>query len=131
MPRPQEAFDSYDATLEGEIAVLKRDIETLYHRTVAEVTKAEDGKPYRPSRLWQWFLEAEKQGDAEVLAFVIRTVERETEGFGRLEHANRLDLTLEALVVDPLKPYHGRFDPALVRIAAARLAHAQTRIARS
>jgi hypothetical protein len=39
-----------------------------------------------------------------------------------LKKAERLDLTVEALVVDKQKPYHGEFDFDVVQIAKQRLA---------
>jgi hypothetical protein len=49
--------------------------------------------------------------DDEVVEFVERVVTRDesTRGFGYLEEAGRLDLTVEALVADATKPFHSLF----------------------
>jgi hypothetical protein len=58
-----------------------------------------------------------------VIAYVTRMVlaDEPSRGFGYLADANRLDLTLEAMVADPSKPYHHLFDPETVQAAISRL----------
>jgi hypothetical protein len=110
----------------GAIEALKQDLHNIYYRCGREVmrlNKYGELKPYWPKRFRQRLKMAETVGDDEVLAYVKRIVTRPTptRGFGDLVASERSDLTVEALVVDRHKPYHGLFDPITVATARSRL----------
>jgi hypothetical protein len=104
---------------------LYHDLLSLYARAGAEVTYETDSgdvRPYWPKRFLQAVKRAEKNG--ELFEFVHRLIRQDevSRGFLILRKAGRLDLTVEALVVDERKPYHDEFDSDVVEIAKDRLA---------
>lgn len=115
-----------DGSLEPMDA-LKEALFGLYYRAGRNVTYiAESGKvrPYWPNRYLQALKRAVEEGDAEVIAYVKRMVlaDERSRGFGYLADADRLDLTVEAIVADSSAPYHRLFDPQTVQAAIDCLA---------
>ena len=102
------------------------DIHRLCGLEVTYRTEAGDIRPYWPNRYLQALRRAIQAGPDAVVAFAARFVEgaRPRRGFGHLQAAGRLDLTVEALVADPRKPYHHLFPGSAVAAAASRLADA-------
>lgn len=103
---------------------LYNDLLSIYARAGAEVsyeTDAGDEKAYWPKRFLQKVKRAEK--DDEVKAFVERLVQgdKPSRGFFILKKAGRLDLTVEALVIDKKKPYWGEIEFPAVEAARYRL----------
>lgn len=104
---------------------LYQDLLSIYARAGAEVTyETDDGKikPYWAKRFLQAVKRSEKND--ELLQFVDRLLkpDQPSRGFLILKKAGRLDLTVEALVIDPEKPYSGELDFDLVATARRRLA---------
>jgi hypothetical protein len=88
------------------------DLWDIHDRTVAERLPKRDGGAYNPSGLR---LELEgHRGVSDPVLIVGRLCRRQTDGFDTILAADRPDLTVEALVVDPDKPYHSLF-PAEIR----------------
>ena len=109
---------------EAELA-LYQDLLSIYARAGAEVTyETDDGKikPYWAKRFLQAVKRSEKND--ELFEFVGRLLspDQPSRGFLILKKAGRLDLTVEALVIDPEKPYHGEIDFDLIATARRRLA---------
>lgn len=109
------------------LKALIADLLAIYTTSGQEVTYVTDSgetKKYFPKR----YLQAVKRAieNDEVLEFVERLVTRDaaTRGFGYLQEANRLDLTVEALVVDESKSYHSLFSKEAISASQARLDHA-------
>jgi hypothetical protein len=103
---------------------LYQDLLSIYARAGAEVTYETDRGEIRP--YWaKRFLQAVKraQKNDELFEFVVRLLQQDepSRGFLILKKAGRLDLSVEALVVDADKPYHVDFAPELVRISRKRL----------
>jgi hypothetical protein len=101
------------------------DLWSIYFAAGREVTYVgPDGerRAYWAQRYRLLLEEAAECGDA--VAFAERLMREPSDGFGRLARASRLDLTVEALGVDPTKPYHQLFDPEAVRAARERLKEA-------
>lgn len=110
---------------QAEQAQLYKDLLSIYARAGAEVTYETDRGETRP--YWaKRYLQAVKRAkrNDEVLEFVHRLVRQEevSRGFLILKKAGRLDLTVEALVVDETRPYHAEFDINVVQTAKQRLA---------
>jgi hypothetical protein len=104
---------------------LYQDLLSIYARAGAEVTYETDRGEIRP--YWaKRFLQAVKrsQKNDELFDFVVRllTPDEPSRGFLILKKAGRLDLTVEALVIDADKPYHVDFAPELVETSRRRLA---------
>lgn len=104
---------------------LYNDLLSIYARAGAEVTyETDDGtvKAYWPKRFLQAVKRAAKK--EELFEFVNRLLQSETpsRGFFILEKAGRLDLTVEALVIDDSKPYWSEMDFDLIAVARRRLA---------
>ncbi len=102
------------------------DLLDLYHRTCREVTYVRpSGKvgAYWPRRflrmIKRWHLDFDPSRIVEATARMV--TKPTTIGFGIIEDANRLDLSVEVLVVDADKPYHHLFSPTAVQAAHARL----------
>jgi len=57
-----------------------------------------------------------------LVAAASSTVEHRTDGFGRLEEAERDDLMLENFILDASKPYHHLFNPHTLQVASDRMA---------
>jgi len=111
----------------SEVDHLTSDLLAIYTTTGREVTYVTDSgetRAYWPHRYLQAVRRAIETD--EVLEFVERLVTRDdaTRGFGYLQAAGRLDLTVEALVVDEAKPYHHLFSENAVVSSAARLREA-------
>jgi hypothetical protein len=107
-------------------------LKSIYYTAGREVvyeTDAGEIRPYWPRRYWQALKRA--IADDEVVEFVERVVTRDhpTRGFGYLEDLGRLDLTVEALVVDTSKPFHALFSKDAVERSRQRLAQGQARLA--
>ncbi len=106
------------------IELLIEDLFGLYAVAGREVTYTTDSgevRPYWANRYRQAVQRAVTAGDA--VGFVERLVQGEpSRGFGYLVEADRLDLTVEALVIDENKPYHGLFSPAAIETSQLRLA---------
>jgi hypothetical protein len=106
---------------------LQHDLFQIYHTCGLEVTYVgEDGKTrrYWPKRYLQALQRAVEQND--IIGFVERLVSRDdaARGFGYLAEANRLDLTVEWLVMDEKRAYHHLFTEDAVISATARLMEA-------
>lgn len=103
---------------------LYSDLLSIYARAGAEVsyeTDAGDEKAYWPKRFLQKVKRAKKNG--EIKAFVERLVQggKPSRGFFILKKAERLDLTVEVLVIDREKPYWGLIEFPAVEAARYRL----------
>jgi hypothetical protein len=103
---------------------LYNDLLSIYARAGAEVsyeTDAGDKKAYWPKRFLQAVKRAKKNG--ELFPFVERLVQEgePSRGFFILKKAERLDLTVEALVIDEEKPYKDRVEFATLEAARYRL----------
>jgi hypothetical protein len=106
---------------------LKADLFAIYYaagQSVRYVAESGEERAYWANRYLQALKRAVDIGDAEVLALIRRMVmsDEPSRGFGYIAAAGRLDLTVEAAVADPGKPYHHLFDEELVRAAEQRLA---------
>lgn len=88
------------------------DLVDLYERTKAEV-----------GYVASYFKRSidESRGTTGPVPVVARLVKSPTTGFNRLAEAHRPDLMVEALVLDPLKPYHRLFDRSTVSHAQANM----------
>ena len=111
-----------------DLELLTRDLLWIYETTGREVTyisPSGDRKPYWAYRYLQAVRRAVENG--EVVELVERIVLRRspTDGFGHLEDAGRLDLALEAFVVDESKPYHHLFSDEAVSLSRVRLDEAK------
>jgi hypothetical protein len=109
---------------EDRLTVLENDLFSVYHRAGAEVlyeTDRGETRRYYAKR----YLQALKRAVAndDLVGFVDRLMRtsQPSRGFYILRAALRLDLSVEALVVERRKPYHGLFDPEIVEIARGRL----------
>ena len=104
---------------------LYQDLLSIYARAGAEVTyETDEGKvkPYWAKRFLQAVKRAEKShGLFEFVDRLLRPREP-SRGFLILKKADRLDLTVEALVIDSTKPYHREIPFELVSISRRRLA---------
>jgi hypothetical protein len=104
---------------------LYEDLLSIYARAGAEVSYETDKgetKAYWAKRFLQAVKRSGKQ--EELFELVDRLVgsDEPSRGFYILKKAERLDLTVEALVVDAEKSYHEEFDPEIVERAKRRLA---------
>ena len=109
---------------EDPLKDLENDLFSVYHRAGAEVlyeTDRGETRRYYAKR----YLQALKRALAseDLVGFVERLMRtpQPSRGFFILRAALRLDLSVEALVVDTRKRYHGLFDHELVEIAGQRL----------
>jgi hypothetical protein len=98
----------------------------IYSRAGAEVTyitERGERRPYWANRYLQAVKRAIAEGDDAVIAFVERLVNQPepSRGFFYLKDAGRLDLSVEALVVDTSRPFHQLFSGAAVAISEERL----------
>jgi hypothetical protein len=103
--------------------LLYRDALEIYERARREVTiPRKDGsrQKYAANRYKQQVERAHAEHD--LVSAIARIVNRRTQGFGHLEAANRPDLTVETLVLDPSKPYHRLFPATTVQVARERMA---------
>ena len=105
--------------------VLYDDLLSIYARAGAEVSYETDSgevKAYWAKR----FLQAVKRsGKQEELFELVRRLvcsDEPSRGFYILKKADRLDLTVEALIIDREKPYNGELDFEVVEKARRRLA---------
>ena len=104
---------------------LYEDLLSIYARAGAEVTyETEKGdiKAYWAKRFLQATKRAEKSGELVEFAERLVSTEEPSRGFFILKKAERLDLTVEALVIDQTKPYRGEFEHAAVAASRRRLA---------
>ena len=104
---------------------LYNDLLSIYARAGAEVsyeTEAGDEKAYWPKRFLQAVKRAKKND--ELFPFVERLVQggEPSRGFFILKKAGRLDLTVEALVINKEKPYWGEIEYSAVEASRYRLA---------
>jgi hypothetical protein len=102
--------------------LLYRDALDIYERARREVTiPRKDGRRqrYAANRYKQQIDRA--HADHQLVSAIGRIVSRHTQGFGHLEDAERPDLMVEALVIDPGKPYHQLFPAMTVRTARERM----------
>jgi hypothetical protein len=104
---------------------LYNDLQSIYARAGAEVTyETDEGKrkAYWPKRFLQALKRAKTNG--EVQTFVERLVQASepSRGFFILKKEERLDLTVEALVIDKEKPYWGVIEHPAVEASRRRLA---------
>jgi hypothetical protein len=109
---------------EDRLTVLENDLFSVYHRAGAEVlyeTDRGETRRYYAKRYLQ-ALKRAVSGD-DLVGFVHRLMRtpQPSRGFFILRAALRLDLSVEALVVDPRKPYHDLFEPDIIEIARHRL----------
>ena len=122
-----QSRQDFSSTSVAPMEALKQDLFAIYYdcgRSVRYISDAGEDRPYWPNRYIQALKRAVEEGDAAVLALIGRLVFRgdPSRGFGILGDANRLDLTVEALVCSPNKPYHQLFDEDLVEAACEHLA---------
>jgi hypothetical protein len=90
-------------------------------RDVTYVTSSGEKRAYWAKRFrMELELAIESQEAVDFAERLVRRAEPSW-GFERLRRARRLDLTVEALVADPAKPYHQLFNPEAVRAARERL----------
>lgn len=104
---------------------LYNDLLSIYARAGAEVsyeTDAGDEKAYWPKRFLQAVKRAKKND--ELFEFVERLVQASdpSRGFFILKKAGRLDLSVEALVINEEKPYWGEIEYPAVEASRRRLA---------
>jgi hypothetical protein len=109
------------------IDLLTEDLFGIYAaagREVTYITDRGERKAYWANRYRQAVQRAVDAGD--VVAFVERLVQQDepSRGFGYLIDAGRLDLTVEALVINEDKPYHDEFSREAIEAARERLADA-------
>jgi hypothetical protein len=111
--------------------VLADDLFAIYSRAgreVTYVTESGDRRPYWANRYMQALKRAvdeEANGtESAVIDFVERLVMQPepSRGFFYLQAAKRLDLTVEAHVIDALRPYHSLFSAQAVDASRKRLA---------
>ena len=106
--------------------LLYDDCIALYERTAAEVTYVwPSGKvgPYW-ARRFQQKIKRDHEGTtpSRIVESVSEMVSKPApQGFGIIEEAGRLDLSLELLVLDESKPYHHLFGPEVITAAAERM----------
>jgi hypothetical protein len=98
----------------------------IYSRAGAEVTYITDRgerRPYWANRYLQALKRAVAEGPEAVPVFVERLINQPepSRGFSYLKAAGRLDLSVEALVVDASQPFHSLFSSDVVAAAKARL----------
>lgn len=122
-----DQIDTGDEHLSSTQSLI-RDLLWIYETTGREVTYVSPSgirKPYWPYRYLQAVKRAIENGD--VVELVERIVMRgdSTSGFGCLQEARRLDLTLEAFVIDESKPYHHFFSDEAVFLSRERLLEAK------
>jgi hypothetical protein len=120
----EQLADALSATAgtPAENAQLYADLLAIYEAAKAEVKiLADDGseRPYVATR----FKQAIDRGREEqtLVPVVSRIVNGPTEGFGRLAEAERRDLMVETLVVDPNRLYHRLFAEKSKEAAQANL----------
>lgn len=104
---------------EADKLLLLADLQALYERTVAARLPRADGKSYVPSYFKRGLDNARAAGNPVPL--VARICDRQTEGFDVILASGAPELTVEALVVDPDKPYHDLFSEKTRRLAQERL----------
>ena len=81
------------------------------------------GNPYNPSYFKRGLRTAIDRGDLAVAQFVRGYLHKDASaGFRKLEEADSLDLSCEALVIDESKPYAALFSDDDRAVARARLA---------
>lgn len=102
-----------------DVEQLQRDMWDVYDRTLAARLKKKNGHIYNPSGL-RLQLEG-KRGPKEPVPIAASICKSGTEGFDTIHEANRPDLTIEFLVVDPTRPYHDLFPEETRTLSARRL----------
>jgi HKD family nuclease len=110
-PMPDRAADKVQ---------LIADLQDIYDDTVAADLPRADGERYYPTRLLV-AINAARAGDRDPVKVVSDTIRRHTDGLDILLDAGRVDLTLEWLLVDDTKPYHGLFVHRSVERARMRI----------
>jgi hypothetical protein len=110
--------------MSDELDLLVDALYALYTRTgkeVTHVTASGETRPYWANRYRQALKRAVDGGT--VVEFVQRLVMQDepSPGFVYLDAANRLDLSVEALVADESRSYHELFSDAAVAAARERL----------
>ena len=108
------------------LQALYDDCVNLYRRTAAEVTYVwPSGKvgPYWARRFQQKIKrDHEDTTPSRIVESVSEMVSKPApQGFGIIEEAGRLDLSLELLVLDEGKSYHHLFGPEVITAAAERM----------
>ena len=108
---------------EAELEQLYVDCLDIYDRARAEVTFINEAgrQQHYVASYFIRDIERARSDGSNVTTAVSRIVLKDTKGFGRLEDARRPDLTLEVLVLDPKRPYHGLFRSAVKNKARERL----------
>ena len=114
--------DQFAPELFDELRRVLFDIHQSAGREVTYVTKRGEQRPYWANRFRQ-ALQRSVDEDATV-RFVedLMTRPEPSRGFFYLKDAGRLDLTVEAFVVDETRPFHSLFSAEAVQAARARLA---------
>ena len=102
------------------------DLLDLYYRSGAEVTYVlPSGRvgPYWPRRYLQMIKRHHLQWNpSRIIEATEKLVNKpSTVGFGIIEDADRLDLSVEVIVVDKARPYHHLFSREAVEAAHARI----------
>jgi hypothetical protein len=93
-------------------------------REVTYLTDAGERRPYWANRYLQALKRAIREGTLEALVtFIDDLVTREepSRGFFYLKEADRLDLSVEALVLDESQPFHDLFSEEAVEASRSRL----------
>lgn len=120
------AMNDHDA-----IAALVADLHWQIDQLEPRGIKNKAGGPYDPSYYKRGLRNAIDRGDLAVADYVRRYLYKAaSDGYRRLEEADSLDLTCEALVADESKPYAHLFTEADRAAARKRLARHMDGIAR-
>jgi hypothetical protein len=99
--------------------VLTGDLWRIHDQTVAEKLPHPDGGTYNPSG---FRLEIEgHRGATDPVHIVGRLCRRQTSGFDVIMESGKWDLTVESLVVDPIKPYYELFKGKIRDLSEERL----------
>jgi hypothetical protein len=96
------------------------DLQAIYDDTVAADIPNADGKQYYPYRLLG-SVKACRAGERNPVKVASNMVRSHTEGFDVLFRAGMVDLTVEWLVANPMRVYHGLFSTAIVQTAERRI----------
>jgi hypothetical protein len=108
----------------GLVQALRRDLLNIYDRAGREVRYTDDrGKEraYWPRRYNQALKRAIRAERTVMFAEELVSTGEPSRGFFILQDAGRLDLTVEALIADESRPYHGILTATAVAAAQARL----------
>jgi hypothetical protein len=115
-----------DAQFDPELVeALRRDLFNIYEtagREVTYVTPKGERRPYWANRFRQALQRAVNAREVVEFVEILMLRSEPSRGFFYLKDAGRLDVAVEALVVDQTKAYHSLFSHEAVRAARDRLA---------